>query len=192
MNDLNARLEALFVRLTEPGFLKGVGLGNEVNFHIFDYDPEHQPVIESHLPRLLERLALQGVRALELNLYGLMLEELQSRNLLEQCFKREADKGSGALEATFQNILRPEVFVNRIRAHREVPHDLVLVTGVGAVYPMVQAHTLLNNLQSVIAAPLVLFFPGHYDSLRLKLFGKHEDKPYYRAFPIAPRKPAGL
>jgi len=64
-------------------------------------------------------------------------------------------------------------------------HDLVLVSGVGSVYPFLRAHTLLNNLQSVMGrTPLVLFYPGKYDGRSLKPFNRLNSDNYYRAFKL--------
>jgi hypothetical protein len=184
---LNTRLEQLFTRLTERGFLEGKGMGNEVNFHVFDYDPAHEPVIGSHVPRLVEKLAAKGVNALHLNLYDLMLEVLEERRFLEQSFALERSRGGSQLEAALKNVLRSEVIVERIRAHRAVAHDVVLVTGVGAAFPVLRSHTVLNQLHSVITEPLLMFFPGRYVAMRLELFDAFDDDHYYRAFEIAPR-----
>ena len=73
-------------------------------------------------------------------------------------------------------------------------HDLVLISGVGGAYPLLRSHTLLNNLHAIMGqTPLVMFYPGRYDTQTLRLFGKiglvgssaEERKKktnYYRAF----------
>ena len=51
--------------------------------------------------------------------------------------------------------------------------DLVLVSGVGSAYPIIRTHELLNNLHKHMGlTPLVMFYPGVYDKITLKLFGK--------------------
>ena len=60
---------------------------------------------------------------------------------------------------------------------------VVFLTGVGAAYPLVRTHSLLNNLQSKIGrTPLILFFPGRFNGQTLQLFGELQETPYYRAF----------
>lgn len=50
---------------------------------------------------------------------------------------------------------------------------LVLLSGIGSAYPIVRSHELLNNLhRHMESTPLVMFYPGVYDSISLKLFGK--------------------
>ena len=65
--------------------------------------------------------------------------------------------------------------------------DIVFLTGIGAVYPYVRGHTLLNNLQGRIErSPLVLFFPGTYaqssaSGSSMRLYDQVEADNYYRA-----------
>jgi Domain of unknown function (DUF1788) len=64
-------------------------------------------------------------------------------------------------------------------------HDLVIVSGVGTVWPLLRTHSLLNNLQPVMGkTPLVVFYPGRYDGQSLRLFGKLKINNYYRAFKL--------
>ena len=86
------------------------------------------------------------------------------------------------------------------RALASSGHDLVLVSGVGSVYPLMRTSSLLSNLQTVMGGtPLVLFYPGRYDQMTLKLFGKlglsasfegagkaRKSEHYYRAFRLVP------
>ena len=59
--------------------------------------------------------------------------------------------------------------------------------GSGSVYPLLRAHTLLNNLHAVMGrTPLVLFYPGRYDGQALRLFGILQNDNYYRAFTLVP------
>lgn len=62
--------------------------------------------------------------------------------------------------------------------------NLVVITGIGKVYPIVRTHTVLNNLQNIFDhTKVLLFFPGEYTSVDLRLFG-FKDNNYYRAFRI--------
>jgi hypothetical protein len=72
---------------------------------------------------------------------------------------------------------------------------VLLLTGVGLVYPYLRSHTILDNLKKVTKQiPTVLFFPGDYSFVEgkgshLKLFGILHDDRYYRAFNIADFQP---
>ena len=53
---------------------------------------------------------------------------------------------------------KPEIFLSKIK-ERLGNHNVVLITGVGKVYPFVRSHTILNNLQEVIdKVPVIMFF----------------------------------
>ena len=55
------------------------------------------------------------------------------------------------------------------------------ISGVGSVYPFVRSHGILNNIDELASeCNLILFFPGEYNNLQLKLFGSISDENYYR------------
>lgn len=186
--DLGARLEALPAALSNPEFLANKGIGNEIGFYIFAYDPKEEPIVGAFVPRLLERLegVEFGLNVTEFNLYRLILDLLEERGLLEQTFELEAKKGSAAVEKALRRIVRPENLIKLIQSRLAGTRpDIVFLTGVGAAFPLVRSHTVLNNLHSVIdQAPLVMFFPGSYDGQELRLFNILKDDNYYRAFPL--------
>jgi len=72
---------------------------------------------------------------------------------------------------------------------KRVMPDIIFITGVGEVYPYLRTHKLLSTLESKFTEkPLVLFFPGKYETDNVKgsnltLFGILDDR-YYRAFNI--------
>ena len=96
----------------------------------------------------------------------------------------QRDKGNDAvLKALKAPLDSGKVAKALIEAAPPSEHDLIVVTGVGAAYPLLRTHNLLNNLHSVMGStPLVLFYPGKYDGQTLQLFGMLKDNPYYRAF----------
>lgn len=182
---LGRRLEQLFATLSKRAFLTNRGIGNEIGFYIFSYDPEFEPVVSGFLPRLQERMGQAGIKAIELNLYTLILDLLREKDVLEDTFALEARKGVVGLEKALKKIVRPEQLVALIEARLTQPHNLVFLTGVGAAYPMIRSHTVLNNLHPVIdKVPVVMFFPGSYDGQELRLFNTLKDDNYYRAFPL--------
>lgn len=189
-NTLNERLKTLRATLSSPQFLRREGLGNELSFHIFDYEPAEEPTVQAYLPRLKDNLKTldPAVTPLEVNLYHLILETLQNRNYLERAAELEGRQGGAALRAALRSLIRPDVLAKAIAAKLSEPHDLVLLTGVGAAFPLVRSHTVLNNLHAVVdRVPLVMFFPGSYSGHDLQLFGLLKDDNYYRAFPLVPR-----
>ena len=68
------------------------------------------------------------------------------------------------------------------------PHgekDVLLLTGVGSVYPFLRIHQLLNAMQPHFSGMLIIvLFPGEYDGHELRLFNCLKPSPYYRAFNV--------
>ena len=97
-----------------------------------------------------------------------------------------------ALKELLQGVLDPEThLVPAIAGKMETQaFDVLFITGVGAVFPYIRSHNVLNNLQSTAKEqPTVMFFPGTYtqsleSGASLDLFGRLHDDKYYRAFNI--------
>jgi hypothetical protein len=187
---LNERLNKILPRVITDGFLSGSGIGNEIAFYVFDYPPEDELKVRDYLRTLVEHIPKQkhGLRVKHLNLFDLVLEYLRVRNLLEKAIQIQREKGDQALKRALAGPLH-EAKMSSIFAEATQPeqHDLVIISGVGSVWPLIRSHTLLNNLQSVMGStPLVMFYPGRYDGQSLRLFGKLKNNNYYRAFRLVP------
>ena len=188
---IHQRLKALVTELQSPRLLKNQGNGNEIGYYIFDYDAEHEPIVEQFISELQPKLAVSQppLNAVEINLYRVILKILEDRNLLQRAFDLEAKKGNTDLAKTIKPMVRPEKVVEKIQELVQGNEDLILITGVGASWPIMRSHTILNNLHPVLdRTPVVMFFPGSYDGQELRLFDTFKDDNYYRAFPLIPRR----
>jgi Domain of unknown function (DUF1788) len=189
MNELAERLSKLEQTLSAPSFLHQDGLGNELAFFIFDFEPQFAPTVDEHIGRLKVKLEREwALRVLEINLFDIVLEILDARGYLERSFAVERERGNEAFVKAIAPLMQPERVRERIAELLEPLPDLILLTGVGQVWPLLRSHTVLNNLHELIdRTPLVMFFPGEYDGQELRLFGLLKDDNYYRAFPLLPR-----
>jgi hypothetical protein len=188
---IHQRLKALVAELQSPRLLKNQGNGNEIGYYIFDYDAEHEPIVEQFILELQPKLAVSQppLNAVEINLYRVILKILEDRNLLHKAFDLEAKKGNNDLARTIKPMVRPDKVVEKIQELVQGNEDLIFITGVGASWPMMRSHTILNNLHPVLdRTPVVMFFPGSYDGQELRLFDTFKDDNYYRAFPLIPRR----
>lgn len=198
-NDLTDRLNQILPKITSTNFLSGSGIGNEIAFYIFDYPPEDELRVREHLDFLLDRIPKQkpGLRVAHVNLFDFLIDYLKERKLLEKSFTIQREKGNRSLLKALKGVLHEEKVARRFGdVAKPQDHDLVLISGVGSVYPMLRTHTLLSNLHSIMGpTPLVMFFPGKYDGISVRLFGKSalsggtpEDRKkksnYYRAFQL--------
>ena len=101
---------------------------------------------------------------------------------------QQTEKGDEALKKALAGPLHETKLASHFaEVAQPQQHDLVIVSGVGSVWPLLRSHSLLNNLQPVMGkTPLVMFYPGRYDGQSLRLFGKLKNNNYYRAFKLVP------
>ena len=198
MNDqLTHRLNQILPKLTSDDFLSARGIGNEIAFYIFDYAPEDELRIREYIRFLVDHLPKNrsGLRVAHVNLFDFLIHYLKERNLLEKSFRLQREKGNDALLKALKGILHEGKIAQRFAGiAKPAEHDLVLISGIGSAYPLLRSHTLLSNLHAIMGqTPLVMFYPGRYDTQTLRLFGKtglaggsaEERKRktnYYRAF----------
>jgi bacteriophage exclusion system BrxB-like protein len=187
---LTDRLNQILPTITSDAFLRGKGLGNEIAFYIFDYPPEAELRVREHLQFVLEHLprTRPGLRVCHMHLLDFVLTYLRQQDLLDKAMAMQQTRGDAFILKQLAPLLHPNkiapVFAEVAQPDQ---HDLVLVSGVGSVYPLLRVHTLLNNLHAVMGqTPLVLFYPGRYDGQALRLFGKLKHDNYYRAFKLVP------
>lgn len=193
MMSLNKRLDLIEPKILEKSFRTGRGTANEVNFWIFDYDPEDEMAVRAHVSFLVNRIngKHDDVSIACFDLYGLMLEVLREKDYLDKVKQMEETKGSNAVINPIKRTLRltedGDMIIGKIVANLTPEKDIIFLTGIGKAWPIVRSHTILNNLHSrVDKNPLVMFFPGNYTN-ELRLFGEITDDNYYRAFKLIER-----
>lgn len=190
MNELSERL---FKTLSHPNFLAMKGLANEVPIFIQTYDPAQEDAIRQLVASLAMRLQNTGITIKALDLFNLILEELEEHNILEDLVRDEASCQKVEIMETLQNYSDPKTHLipRLIRTIGEDGTQLTLITGPGRIFPFLRTHTILESLQpAMLRHPVVIFFPGEYaqdpaGGSHLRLFGSipspRINNPYYRA-----------
>lgn len=181
-NTFYSRLNQVKDRLLSPELLGNSGLGNEIGFYIFDYPPQFELQLRSHLTKILSQI---DRNILQIDLFELVINCLSKRNLLSAAIELQKQKGDDEM---FRAVKGPLDEENRIAP--EIAElldgndfDFVVLSGVGRAYPLIRVHRLLNCLQPILKdKPLVVFYPGEYNGQSLSLFGRLTDDNYYRAF----------
>lgn len=193
MRTIYERLDEILPKIMDKRFRENKGLGNEIGFYIFDYDPKDEMLVREHIAFLKQKVNTDSseIRIKEFDLYEIVLEILENKGYLEKVFAMEEKKGTEAILKPIKNTLRltqkNDLVVEYIRQRVE-QNDIVFLTGVGKVWPIIRSHTILNALHSVIDhVPLVMFYPGTYSGQDLNLFDEIMDQNYYRAFKLIPR-----
>lgn len=185
------RLNQILPRITSRDFLDSKGLGNEIGFWIFDYPPDRELDMRSFVfGTVLPALAKQvpALRADTIDLLQLVTSLLEERNLLDKAMEMQKNKGDESTLSALRSVLKEDKVAQKIAAQHDIANlDLLVLTGVGAVYPMLRTHTLLSALHPIMGnTPLLMFFPGRYDGHSLRLFNTLAEDHYYRAFRLVP------
>ncbi|MDD4821066.1 MAG: DUF1788 domain-containing protein [Bacteroidales bacterium] len=175
----------LYKILSSPRFLKKEGLGGELPFFIHSFPVNKQSEVETGTESLLKRLQSEGIEILEVNLYLLCMDILKREEIFDKIVAQEQ---SWTNKQRLLRILSGPLHIDTAiipEIHRRLADSnakILLLTGIGAAFPFVRSHTILNNLQTLVGdIPLVMFFPGTYNNISLNLFDRIIDNNYYRA-----------
>ena len=188
---LEDRLNQILPRITSRDFLDSKGLGNEIGFWVFDYPAERELEVRDFVSgTVLPALTKQTppIHAATVNLLQLVTDLLEGRKLLDKTLDMQQSKGDDSTLAALRSVLKEDKLAQKIASQFDiVALDLLILTGVGAVYPMLRTHTLLSALHPIMGnTPLLMFFPGRYDGHSLRLFNTLTEDHYYRAFRLVP------
>lgn len=194
---LDGRLNQILPRITSSAFLSSEGIGKEIACYIFDYPARDELKVRDHINMMMSRFGTHhsSLRVLHLNLFDVVLGLLEKRNLLTKTVEMQSVKGGAAVLNALKGPLASQKISEHIESHyKPRDYDLFLLSGVGSAWPMVRAHSLLNCMHKIMGqTPLLLFYPGTFDGITLRLFGqiatvtsRPGTKPYYRAFILIP------
>ena len=184
--NLQSKFDHLFETLTSDEFLQMKALNGEVPFHVTEYTMDQHMEYQSAIQSLIKRIQSNGINVLEIHLYDLLLEFLESRNLLDRLIAAEErmdqKKFLKALRssANFEAQLKPWI-QTKVNEHPQA--QIYFLNGLAEIHPIYQITGILENLQSVFhQAPTVIFYPGTYEKTEFKLFDQISEPNYYRAY----------
>ena len=187
------RLQLLQENLLQPNFFNKKGLGNEMSFYIFDYDPQDELLIRQEFPEILEHVEKNrpDIRFQIFDLYEIIVDFFEKRRYMEKNFKAEGKMGSDKVIRKMQEGLKIATERDEIIQHIQDnldPQAVIVLTGVGKSFPILRSHVILNSLQSILQnQSLLMLYPGKFENNTLKLFDIFHDDNYYRAFRIVER-----
>lgn len=182
MDSIMESLSKVSARLSEEAFLTNKGLSNEVGIHVFCYDPKHEITVRAFFDKLKDQNGAP-YRLIECDLYKIFLEICEEKRILKSIPSMEERKGKEYLLEQLLKIATPEAFVEKMKYEPHEHGDVLLITGVGKVYPFMRSHKILDNIQHIFAdIPILMIYPGTFNGQDLGLFGKFLDGHYYRAF----------
>ena len=169
--DLDIIFENLYNRLMDSDF--GKKLGGELPLFIQPLDPSKQRETEEQVKRLASRLNRKGIRVSVVNLFDLSICILKEEGILDAILENESDIPHSDTVETLDSILDISSTI--------IPHLQSVIESDNPDYLFLSGVGILNNLDELTDnCKLVLFFPGQYDNMQLKLFGHIYDENYYR------------
>ena len=182
MADILERLDKVSARISEEAFLTNKGLSNEVGIHVFCYDPEDELAVRALFAKLKQAPGAV-YRIIECDLYKIFLTICEEKRILKSIPRMEETKGPEFLKEKLENVATPEAFVEKMKYEPHQKGDILLISGIGKVYPFMRSHKILDNIQHIFAdIPVLMLYPGKFDGQDLDLFGRFLDGHYYRAF----------
>lgn len=185
MSDIKGRLDRLKQKIQTNDFLLGKGLSNEVNIWIFCYEPAEEMVIQHFVDMLVTEQDLKCAIH-NCNLYKIFLSICEDKRILAQIPQMEERKGKDYLLRQMHSIATESAFIKKIWYEPQVRgKDVLMLTGVGDVFPFMRVHALLEAMQPHFSnIPILVFYPGKFEDSQLKLFNRLKPNSYYRAFNI--------
>lgn len=124
--------------------------------------------MRDYLRTLLDYIPKQkhGLRVKHIDLFDFVMDYLKSRKLLDKAIQMQRDKGDESLKKALAGLLH-ESKLSAVFAEVAKPeqHDLVIVSGVGSVWPLLRSQTLLNNLHPLRPTEIP---PWYLQRLRLR------------------------
>lgn len=188
---LEERLNQIPEKILSHEFLQGQGLGNEIGFWIFDYAPEEELKVREYLGFLTGFLEKKHshLKVASINLLQVMRDYLTERRFIDKACQMQIAKGDKALLKALAGPMHMDKFAPFLMGQTAAAEqDVILLHGVGSVWPVLRAHNLLNKLHALLGhKPVVLFYPGEYSGQSLTLFNQIPSNNYYRAFSLVPR-----
>lgn len=182
MKKLNERLDDLRGRIQEEDFLTGKGLSNEVGIHIFCYDAAEEMMVQHFVDQLVKDSSL-SCRLIECDLYRIFLEICNDMDIIEEAVELEETDGAAYLMESLESAANAEAFIEKMQYAPHQHGDILLLTGVGNVFPFMRVHSLLEALQPNFSdIPIVVLYPGKYTGRYVQLFDRLKPHDYYRAF----------
>ena len=119
------------------------------------------------------------------NLYKTFLSICDDMDITDEIPDMEEADGSAYLLEQLNSAIGNGEFIDKIQYEPHEPGDVLMLTGVGEVFPFMRIHTLLEALQPYFFdVPILVMYPGEFDGRHVKLFNRLTPNDYYRAFNV--------
>ena len=182
--NIDERLDKVRELLKDPDFLEGNGLSNEVNIRMFCYEAKDEMRVCHFVEQIMADQTLP-CHLKENNLYEVFLQCCEDKRILSRIADQEKKRGKDQLLKMIEKSITVHAYVDKICNKEPEKGDVLLLTGVGDIFPFMRIHMLLEALQPRVGGiPILVMYPGTFDGRHVKLFDRLKPNPYYRAFNV--------
>ncbi|MGM9582828.1 MAG: BREX protein BrxB domain-containing protein, partial [Phascolarctobacterium sp.] len=151
MKTFEQRIDELGKILETPSFWKSDGRANEVNYWVFDYPANKELEVRQTVKRLVKRSqqSYREYKLVEFDIYDFIIDTLTKEGYLDATYMMEETAGMHVVIDSIFELLqfndRDNWFIKYVQEN--TPDEaIVLLTGVGKVFPILRSHKILNNL----------------------------------------------
>lgn len=184
MSNIKERLDRVRELVQDNDFLEGKGLSNEVNIRIFCYDPEDEMTVRHFINQISADHTL-SCHLIECSLFKMFLKVCDDLGITDAISEMEQENGSDFLLEQLRTAIGESDFIEQIKKREPQQGDVLLLTGVGEVFPFMRIHTLLEAIQPHFSnLPILVMYPGNFDNHQVRLFKRLKPNDYYRAFNV--------
>ena len=164
---LSERFAEMDEKIKVPSFRQSTGKANEVNYWVFDYPPEQELEVRSHIEWLKKhnRKGFDDYELIIYDLYDIIIDRLTEKGFIEKTKKLESRGGIQRVVTAIQRMLRitdkDNYLVHYMEEHTP-ENAVVLITGIGKCYPILEAPEVFNKVlynlpQKFAATPVILY-----------------------------------
>ena len=143
-----------------------------------------EEMIVRHFIQQIQEETLQ-CNLIHYDLYKVFLDICEDKRILDRIPALEEKRGKDFIRKQFEKSCDAKTFAVKMQYDPHETGDVILLSGVGKVFPFMRVHALLEAMQPLFNdVPILVFYPGEFDGHYVKLFNKLRANEYYRAFKV--------
>lgn len=176
MSNTIERLKQMEKRINEEGFTTPTGIGSEIPHYVFDYPAKDELIIRTYIEGVLKRTSIE---IKEMNLFRFLLSLFEDD--IEELIEISEKGGYEELLHALQTVLEDQDVIVESFIEQTENSPIIFITGVGTAHPLIRSSQLLKKLSNhAFRKPIILFYPGHFTGLELRLFGILQNEDQYQ------------
>jgi uncharacterized protein YaaQ len=170
------RLKKMEKRINEENFTMPTGIGSEIPHYVLDYPTEDELIVRTYIESVLKRTSLN---IKEINLFQFLLGMFEDD--LDELIEIAEEEGYEELTHALQTVLEDQNLMVDTFVERADEAELIFITGVGTAHPFLRSSQLLKKLSNhAFRTTIILFYPGHFTGLDLRLFNIFQNEDEYQ------------